>query len=234
MKTLVFFLFAILMVFGFASAQMHPLIQAQYTENIPFHQEVVSGGYYVDPPNNIEGHPYLHDKKFEIGNITINGLFYEQVPILYDVYKDLVITFHPLHRQKTIIQAEKINSFSILEPQEIKFVKIDDSFDYSNHSNGFYELVIDGNAQLFCKHFKTVNSKKETGKYSRIFIEESDFLLKKGKEFHLVKRKKDVYEFFGLEKKALQKELKRRGIYFKRSPRAYLSLVTEFYNNQEK
>jgi hypothetical protein len=234
MKTLVFFLFAILLVVGFASAQMHPLIQAEYTENIPFHQEVISGGYYVDPPNNIEGHPYLRDKKFEIGNITINGLFYEQVPILYDIHKDLIITFHPLHRQKTIIQAEKINSFSILEPQQIKFVKIEDSFDYGNHNNGFYELVIDGNAQLFCKHFKTVNSKKETGKYSRIFIEDFDFMLKKGNEFLLVKKRKDVFEFLGLEKKAIQKELKSKDVFFQRSPRAYLSTVTEFFNDQEK
>lgn len=234
MKTSVFFLFAILLFVGSASAQMQSVIQAQYTENIPFHQEVVSGGYYVDPPNNIEGHPYLQDKKFEIGNITINGLFYEQVPILYDIHKDLVITFHPVHRQKTIIQAEKINSFSILEPQEKKFIKIEENFDYNNHNNGFYELVTEGNAQLFCKHYKTVNAKKETGKYSRIFIEESDYLLKKENKFLLVKKKSSVFEFLEMEKKTIQKELKKRDIYFKRSPRAYLSIVTEFYNNQEK
>ena len=234
MKIFVFFLFANLLFVGFTSAQMQPVIQTQYTENIPFHQEVISGGHYVDPPNNIEGHPFLLEKKFEIGSITINGLSYEEIPILYDIHKDLIITFHPVHRQKIIIQTEKINSFTISEPKEVKFIKIENNFEYSNHNNGFYELVIDGNAQLFCKHFKTVNSKKETGKYSRIFIEESDYLLKKGNEIQLVKKRKKVFGFLGLEKKSIQKEIKRKGIYFSRDPRSYLSIVTEFYNNQNK
>lgn len=234
MKTLVFFSLELLLFVGFASAQMQPAIQTKYKENIPFHQEVVSGGYYVDPPNNIEGHPFLREKKFEIGNITINGLYYEQVPILYDIHKDLVITFHPVHRQKTIIQADRIDSFSILEPEKVKFIKIENDFDYSSHNNGFYELVIDGNAQLFCKHYKIVNAKSGTGRYSRIFIEESDFLIKNENQFLLVKKKRSVLEFLGLEKKTIQKELKKRDIYFKQNPRAYLSFVTEFFNNQEK
>jgi len=234
MKIFVFFFIASILFVGFSSAQIQPKIQTQYTENIPFHQEVISGGHYVDPPNNIEGHPFLLEKKFEIGNITINGLSYEEIPILYDIHTDLVITFHPVHRQKIIIQTEKINSFTIFDPKEVKFIKIENNFEYSNHNNGFYELVIDGNSQLFCKHFKTISSKKEIGKYSKIFIEESDYLLKKENEILLVKKRGQIFEFLGLEKKSIQKEIKRKGIYFKSDPRAYLSIVTEFYNTLDK
>ena len=37
-------------------------LKEAYLSNIPFHQEVISGGYYVDPPPNIEGNPYFHSK----------------------------------------------------------------------------------------------------------------------------------------------------------------------------
>lgn len=234
MKAFVFFLISSVLLVGIASAQMQPEIKMQYTENIPFHQEVISGGHYVDPPYNIDGHPYFLEKNFEIGYITLNGLFYEGVPILYDIQKDLVITFHPIHRQKTIIQTEKINSFFLLEPKEVQFIRIENNSNYSNHNNGFYELVIDGNAQLLCKHYKSVSSKKEIGKYNGSFITKSDFLLKRENEILLVTKRKKVFGFLGLEKKTIKKELKGKGVYFKRDQRSYLSLITEFFNNQTK
>ena len=201
MKTLFFSIFGSLFLCIQGMAQAPLDLEETYLSNIPFHQEVISGGYYVDPPYNIEGNPYFHSKSFEKGNITINGLTYGAVPLLYNIQKDQIITFHPLHSQKILLNSEKVNAFTLLIPEKTLFIKIENNDFYSHHNNGFYELVINGNAQLLCKHYKTTSAKKEVGKYSGYFIESSDYLLKKNDQIMLVKNRKQAFEFLGLEKK---------------------------------
>jgi hypothetical protein len=46
-----------------ALAQSEKQLADVYQTNIPLHQEIVSGGYYVDPPQSIEGDPYFSIQK---------------------------------------------------------------------------------------------------------------------------------------------------------------------------
>lgn len=232
MKTLFFSIIGIFIICSPGMAQSSVDLKEAYLYNIPFHQEVISGGYYVDPPPNIEGNPYFHSKSFEIGTITINGLTYEGVPLLYNIQKDQIITFHPLHSQKILLNSEKVNAFTIFTPGETLFIHVENNDAYSHHNNGFYELVIDGNAQLLCKHYKTTSAKKEVGKYSGFFTASADYLLKKNDQVIVVKNRKQAFDFLGLEKKAILKNLKKQGIYFRGNQRNFLRLLTESHNLQ--
>ncbi|WP_373520338.1 hypothetical protein [Aquiflexum sp.] len=232
MKTIFFSILVSIFLNGIAIAQEQYDLERSYLSNIPFHQEVISGGYYVDPPANIEGNPYFRSKSFEKGTLTINGLTYESVPLLYNIQKDQIITFHPVHSRKILLNGEKINAFTLFAPEKTVFVHIENNDSYSQHHNGFYELVKDGNAQLLCKHYKTTSAKKEVGKYSGYFTESSDYLLKKNKEVIVVKKRKQAFEFLGLEKKAILKELKKNQIYFRGNQRGFLGYLTEIHNKQ--
>lgn len=233
MKTLFFSIFGSIFISGLAIAQVaHSDLEKTYLSNIPFHQEVITGGYYVDPPPNIEGNPYFRTKSFEKGTITINGLTYEDIPLLYNIQKDQIITFHPIHSQKILLNGEKVNAFTLFMPDKTIFVQVENNKTYANHNNGFYELIKDGKAQLLCKHYKTTSSKKEVGKYSGYFIESSDYLLKKNNEIIVVKNRKQAFDFLELEKKELLKELKKNGIYFRGNQRAFLEFLTASHNLQ--
>ncbi|WP_194976567.1 hypothetical protein [Aquiflexum lacus] len=232
MKSIFFSILGSLFLNVITIAQAQSELERTYLTNIPFHQEVISGGYYVDPPPNIEGNPYFKSKSFENGTITINGLTYESVPLLYNIQKDQIITFHPVHSQKILLNSEKINAFILFTPEKSVFVQIENNDTYPHHNSGFYELVKDGDAQLLCKHYKTTSAKKEVGKYSGYFTEDSDYLLKKNKQVIVVKKRKQAFEFLGLEKKELLKELKKNGIYFRGNPRAFLGFLTAYHNQQ--
>jgi uncharacterized membrane protein len=232
MKILFFLILGSLFLHATAVAQAQSDLERAYLSKIPFHQEVISGGYYVDPPPNIQGNPYFQTKSFEKGTITINGLTYESVPLLYNIQKDQIITFHPVHSQKILLNSEKINAFILFIPEKSLFVQIENNDSYPQHNNGFYELVKDGNAQLLCKHYKTKSTKKEVGKYSGYFTENSDYLLKKNDQIIVVKKRKQAFEFLGLEKKTILKELKKNQIYFRGNQRTFLGFLTEIHNQQ--
>lgn len=232
MKTLFFSIIGTFIICSLGMAQSSVDLKEAYLSNIPFHQEVISGGYYVDPPPNIEGNPYFHSKSFDIGTITINGLTYENIPLLYNIHKDQIITFHPLHSQKILLNSEKVNAFSLFTPGKTQFIQIENNETYSHHNNGFYELVIAGEAQLLCKHYKTTSTKKEVGKYSGFFTASTDYLLKKNDQVIVVKNRKQAFDFLGLDRKAILKDLKRNGIYFRGNQRTFLKFLTESHNLQ--
>ncbi|MCH6198033.1 hypothetical protein MMU07_00465 [Aquiflexum sp. LQ15W] len=229
MKFYFFFLAIIVCTVSKPQAQSSKELEDAYTSNIPLHQEIVSGGYYVDPPQNIEGFAYFRSRNFEYGSLTINGLTYENVPLLYNIFSDEVVTFHPVHKQKTLIKTEKIDGFLLLE--SIRFIRIKENPEYSHHGKGFYELVEEGEeANLLCKHFKTTKAKREMTQYSSIFLEKSDYLIQKGNQIMLVKNKGQAIDFLSLEKKQINRSTKENGLNYRNDRRAYLSYLVEFYN----
>jgi hypothetical protein len=226
----------VLCFFGFSSAalsqQIDPIASA-YQSNIPLNQETISGGYYVDPPQTIEGDPYFLSKNFEIADLTVNGITYGKVPLLYNIYSDEIITFHPGHKQRVLIKTEKINGFSFREGSKSSFIKIAENPSYAHHGNGFYEIIADGKAVFLCKHYKTRKEKREISKYTSEFLEKKDFWLQKGDEMRLVRKKSDVMEFLGLEKKELRQLAKERKLIFKSDKRAYILMAVSHFNGPE-
>lgn len=210
-------------------AQSSKELAEAYQNNIPLHQEIVSGGYYVDPPQNIEGFPYFQSKNFEYGTLTVNGLTYENVPLLYNIFSDEVVTFHPIHKQKTLIKTDKIDGFVL--PKNIRFIRIQENPEYSHHSKGFYELVQEGTkGNLLCKHFKTTKAKREMSQYSSVFLDKSDFLIQKESQILQVKSKGQAIAFLSLDKKQINRSTKEKNLNFRNDRRAYLSFLVESYN----
>jgi len=231
MKSYFFLIILSLCIVSNLQAQSSKDLAEAYKSNIPLHQEIVSGGYYVDPPQSIEGDPYFKTKNFKYGTISINGLSYENIPLLYNIYTDQIVTFHPLHKQKTLIKTEKIDGFVFLDKS--RFVRINENPEYIHHKNGFYELEKEGNANLLVKYFKTAKPNMQISKYSSTFTEKSDFFIQKSNSMHLVKSRGKSIWFLGLDKKEIKRSTKERGLNFKNDRRAYLSFLVESYNQSE-
>ncbi len=223
-------LFVFLFLFCFLSTLAQDLNQV-YKTNIPLHQDIVSGGLYVDPPKNLEGNPYFKSKSFTNSSITINGLQYDSVPIMYSVYEDEVLTFQPIHFKKIIIRADKINEFTLLVDDTYKFIRVENNKSYPYHRNGLYELLVDGEAQLLAKHYKLTKPKRDVSKYVGEFYERTDYFLSKQDTIYAIKRKKQAFEILGLERRRLRADLRSRGLNFKANPKEFLKYLTETYND---
>lgn len=228
MKTIFFILCLQLCPILFSYSQQ---LEQGYRNLIPLDQEIVSGGYFVDPPKEYEGHPYFESKNFEMGKITINNLTYADVPLLYNIWKDEILTFQPIHNKKILIRADKIETFTLQLPSPKTFVRIADNPDYTHHGNGIYEQAFAGKAKVLIKHRKLTKPKREVSIYSAEFYEKADYFLEKEGEIIQVSNKKQAFQFLGLEKKTIKPLLRSNRLNFKSDKKEFLIFLAKTFNN---
>lgn len=218
-------IFAVLVVPVFSQGSPRNLDNLEkYKQELPFFQELITGGQYTTPPQNYEGFPYLLGKSFELGTLTINQIFYPEVLLLYDIRYDQLITLHPIFSQNLLIKPEKINGFSL--SNQSSFVQLKGNETYLHNGNGFYEVIEEGKMNLISKHYKTVVRSKELGDYFASYEEFEDFFFHDGKSFFSISSKKKAIELLGVSKKSVRENIIKRGIYFNRNKREFLqSLV---------
>lgn len=201
----------------------------KYQEELPFFQELITGAQYPEPPRNYDGFPFLETRSFENGGLTINRIFYPEVPLLYDIRFDQVITFHPIFSQKLLINPAKVDGFVLANGNEFK--KLKGNEDYLYDKNGFYEIIADGPFALVSKHYKVDKPARELGEYVGYYLEYEDFFLVKDDQFFPIRNKKDAIKRLQIEKKAIRENLTKKGIYFNQNRRKYLIALLELAPN---
>ncbi|MDR7129354.1 hypothetical protein J2X69_001691 [Algoriphagus sp. 4150] len=212
-----FLLFFIVTANAFAQSQSYLTL---YKEQLPYFQELITGGQYKEPPLNYEGDPYHLDRKFGEGTLSINKIRYTDVPLLYDAHADLVITFHPIYRQKILIKPEKIEEFQLIDGSI--FRKFPGNKSYVPNRNGFYKVLQDGEIKVLMKHYKYTEPTREVGKYTHRFVGKSDYFYWHSDEFVLVRKKNQAIKSLGLSKREVRKHVKGKSLYFSMDKEKYI------------
>ena len=229
----------LLSVFAFLFAQQEvnaqvvgedlPFLSA-YQQELPYFQELITGGQYAAPSPRIKGDPYFTSRQFEEGILRINGITYPQVPLIYDTYHDQLITFHPIFNQKILIKPEKIDGFTLSEGQLFRFFAGNESF--LHHGNGIYQILGQGNAIALAKRYKITKESRDQARFDSEYVEKTAFFVLQKGSFSSIKNAAQAIASLGLDAKVLKKELKEKGLQFKKSPEAYLQfLVTNPKSN---
>lgn len=194
--------------------------QTLYEEQLPYFQELITGGLYADSPKYYEGHPFYKSRTFESGTLSINRIVYSEVPLLYDELEDWVVTFHPVYRQKILIKSEKVDQFTLGDGS--LFRNFESNQSYARDRNGFYEVLYDQDIKLLAKRYKELKAIKEVGKYTREFEAYDDYFLYYQDQFRIIRKKKQAIAALGLSKKEVKKHLRGRSLYFRANKEEYL------------
>ncbi len=202
----------------------------EYREQLPYFQELITGGQYQEPSRLIEGDPYYFSRKFEKGSLTINGITYPEVPLLYDVYRDQVVTFHPIFNQKILIKPEKIGGFQLANDSQFKYFAGNES--HLRDGNGIYEVLAEGAYSALAKRYKTTKALRAISPYDDIYVEKTDYFLWNSGTFIPLSRASQILDVLGLEKKAVRKALKEQNLNFKRDPESFLQYIIAVNANQ--
>jgi len=206
-----------------------PFLSA-YQQELPYFQELITGGQYAAPSPRIKGDPYFTSRQFEEGVLRINGITYPQVPLIYDTYHDQLITFHPIFNQKILIKPEKIDGFTLSEGQLFRFFAGNESF--LHHGNGIYQVLGQGNAIALAKRYKITKESRDQARFDSEYVEKTAYFVWQEGRFSSIKNAAQAIASLGLDAKVLKKELKEKGLQFKKSPEAYLQfLVTNPKSN---
>ena len=200
---------------------------ATYQDKIPFFQELITGGQYVAPSSLIKGDPYFLTRQFEVGSLRINGITYPEVPLIYDIYRDQLVTFHPIFNQKILIKPEKIDGFTLSKGQLFRYFSGNESF--IHHGNGIYEVVGQGGTALaLAKRYKTTKSLRELSRFDGEYVEKEAYYIWRDGQFLSIKNLSQAVVALGLSHKQLKKEVKDKGLQFKKSPEALLQFLVTY------
>lgn len=201
-----------------------------YKEQLPYFQELITGGQYREPPLNYEGNPYLIDRKFGEGSLSINKISYTEVPLLYDVNADVVVTFHPIYNQKILIKSEKIEEFQLKDGSVFRKMAGNDS--YGLDKNGFYQVLNDGEIKVLIKHSKYIDPTNTVGKFTHVYLERQDYFYWYKDEFVLIRKQKQAFKSLGLSRKDVKKHLKGRSIYFSTEKEKFIQELAALRESQ--
>ncbi|MFZ9235230.1 MAG: hypothetical protein ACO22X_03345 [Algoriphagus sp.] len=197
-----------------------------YQKELPYFQELITGGQYATPSPRIKGDPYFTSRQFEEGVLRINGITYPQVPLIYDTYRDQLITFHPIFNQKILIKPEKIDGFTLSDGQLFRFFEGNESF--LHRGNGIYQVLGQGNTIALAKRYKTTKESREQARYDSEYVEKTTYFIWEGGRFTSIKNAAQAIASLGLDAKVLKRELKTKGLQFKKSPEAYLQFLVTY------
>ena len=118
-----------------------------------------NGNEYVDYSFGIkDGQPFFQTPDFRNGYVVYNGVKYEDVPIVYDELKDLVVINDPLKFTNSPFIDERVTSFNI---EKYHFVRlVNDQANNEGCKDGYYQVLYGGYSTVYERQEKKL--KEET------------------------------------------------------------------------
>ena len=227
-------------VFGQAAQADSAVFQASLDKQIANYyiaigqqSRLYSGKEYYYYDRVIKGTPLfpLNVQSWETGEVTYDGFKYQGVPMMYDIYQDIVVVLLYNHFSMYSLINDKVKDFSFSGHHFVR-INIDTiPNDKSGLTTGFYEQLYAGKCQVVARHAKTIqhNASVENSLETN-FLEAHDYFLRKGKTWYKVNSQGALFSVLKDKKPALQKYLKDHNLVFNDNPELALSLLAAYYD----
>lgn len=176
--------------------------------------DIYNGRLYTSYLNTIaEGIPFLDETKSNPGSITYNNIFYDNIPMLYDILKNKLLIVHNSFMVE--LTNERVSSFSLLGHNFKNFSKEELS---SSMKPGFYEIVHSGKNNVLLKTYnKTLEEDISSGVMKRKIHDKHLYYIYKDENYLRVSRKKDVLNAYRDHRKEINQFIRRKGLRFTRA-----------------
>ena len=157
----------------------------------------------------VEEDQFLFSKKFLPGTVVMRGKTYTDVMILYDIFKDEILT---PYKPVGILQLNKemVDSFSFyFSNKRYCFVKMQDST--NSDLNGYLNVLYSGKTTLFVKYSKKIEKLEAKGENNKFYQLIHIYLSKDGL-FYPVTGKNDLIRIYDKDKKAIRDFIKKNRV----------------------
>ncbi|GAB3197485.1 hypothetical protein ABID22_003409 [Pontibacter aydingkolensis] len=199
-----------------------------YRSTIGAHALLYNGTeYYVPAKSYAEGHQFFQEKTFQNGSVLYDGAWFEEIPILYDILIDELVTLHPGSSYSQKLVKQKVNSFKL---RGHTFVRFDaDSAAGTQMQPGFYDMLYNGSIKVFARREKNYQERLSAdGREGKYTIEDKFYLWKDG-TYQQVGSKSSVLKVLNDEKKNLSKFARANKLKFRsRREEAILKIAQQY------
>lgn len=192
-----------------------------------------AGPQYIEYAYSIpEGSPLLN-ADFVEGNLFYNGILYTNLPMQYDLMKELVIVKDPMNVYKFTLFNENVKWFTLANHKFERIINNDSG--NTIMKTGFYDVLYDGKIGIYKKENLSI---KETITYNaalRRYIAETDnYYIKKDNRFYEISNKNDLLSVLKDKRKDLQQYAKKNKLKFKKYKEYAFEKIAAYYDSLNK
>lgn len=204
------------------------VVRTQYTKFIGPSSYLYNGTAYVRYWNGVRGDPFFLTEAFQNGNINYGGVLYTDVPLVYDITRDELITKNFTKETDIKLVSEKVNEFFIGKHD---FVRL--SADHLNNTAinpGFYERLYNGTTAVYVRHEKKIErSARAEDNFSK-FTQYDIYYLVKDSVFHVIEGESGLSSVLKDQRQEVRKFLGKKDINYKKDPEGTIVQVAAFYD----
>lgn len=191
--------------------------------------DLYSGYQYVRPEQTSDDeHPYFESDDWVPGTVEYDGQVFENVPLLYDIRNDKVVTEHYLNASEIEFIPEKLDGFT-MAGHRFKKIK-NETVGNSLPRSDYYEILYDGATRAIAMRKKNSLRTTSSSQVVVLFEKRTRYFMFKNGRFFPVKSKASVLKLLSDEKKALKQFLSSQKIRFKNNVETSIAKMAEHYD----
>jgi hypothetical protein len=200
-----------------------------YRTNISEQAEIYNGPEYRFLPRSAKGSPFFEDKiDFTNNSLKYNGNWYHNIPLLYDVFKGLLVSAQLQSKASYSFKEQSVSDFFVYGHHFV-YIPAQDSTKNKLRA-GFYEQLYAGKSQVLCKYEKVrIESVSPQGVEVTFFDKETYYIINGG-TINTVNSKGSVLDVFKDRKKELNNYLKTANIDYKENKGAAMAKIAAYYD----
>ncbi len=189
--------------------------------------EVFNGRVYNDYRSSLfSGSPLFPVAQNTVGSVMYSGVWYRNLPLMYDVYKDVLLGFKYGDNLLYEIEKSKISLFYLGEREFIHL----NTASYPNAAPGFYEVLFKGRkSHILVKHGKEYSEDLGSTSTRRILTDKVQYFIEKEGMLNRVNSARAILKQYNDKQGELKKYINDHGLNAKKDMYHTLKELAAFY-----
>jgi hypothetical protein len=186
-------------------------------------QTLYIGKMWSNKYTNTKGDQFLFSREFLPGSLTINGSFYRNILINYDIYNDEILI--PKNNSSIVqLNREMVDSFSIIN-NNITYRFVNAQMDSTSDIKGYVNQLYKGKSILYVKYKKEIEELAVDDKYDLFYRTYRIFFLKDGMIYQ-VTSKSDLLKILKEDKTKIKDFMKKNKLKVsKKDPDSFVPVI---------
>ena len=213
------------------SASRTPIEKAESFFNTYIKQQtrLFNGPSFKNYGSNVIGSAnFENDSTFISGNVIYEGMLFTDVPLMYNIYEDKVISLR-----------NKSTMFSLVSPKVSDFYLKNHHFTYINVLDttksvikpGFFDVLYEGQLKILAKRSKKLDLSLNSKEVVYYFTPKTTYYVENGDKYSVITSESSFMNLFKDKKNEFKKHLKDNKINFKKKPEEAMILLAKYYES---
>ncbi|WP_218155050.1 hypothetical protein [Pedobacter insulae] len=204
-------------------------VEALFKTAIKQHSRLYNGPSFQNYGANVIGSPNFQDQTaFVNGYVKYDGVGFDDIPLMYNIYEDKVITLYGKYAMFSLI-SEKVSDFYI-NNHHFKYIDVTDTT-RSIIKPGFFDYIFDGNIKIFVKRYKKQQIGLKDKEVTYYFMPKTNYYIEKEGKYYAIESENSFLNLFPDKKNELKKYLKEHKIKFKQKPEEAMVVLATYYES---